>query len=435
MPPSFLRRHPALRLTALAAALSVGISLGCRPAIGGLGAAGGSPATKAEDLFGALAARFGVAYRDPRFESIRPRMIRHALTPSRIYPDTALWTSIDGGVRTVTVAGEVIGDRYILAARPGVSLPDVPGESRHVMHLRRIGDAVHQWDSTDELAVGTASAAELFSVLEGAMRGLERPPEQVRADYRAAFPRTTGMLGRLFTLDTLRTVTDEDGSTMITIASRLDGDRLRPFAPKYAAYVDEYMKPLRIDVALTDAAGMIWGTANFRRHLLELRFRSRDGRLQPLGRGATAAQPDSLQLRISFFAKVLFFDVGTTNLIADLVPVHADDARGWSVRFRREPRWHFPLAVGRLLRAPLRRPFADDGARVEYVVHDTPGGQTLLARNIHIVVQESAIIRWLGALGATAMGDLSIEAEQEKDRFIGEVFRAMGQDAAVLLPR
>jgi hypothetical protein len=113
--------------------------------------------------------------------------------------------------------------------------------------------------------------------------------------------------------------------------------------------------------------------------------------------------------------------------------VHSDNARGWSVRFRREPDWHFPLAVSRLLRAPLRRPFAGDGARVEYIVRDSVGGQTLLARNIHIVVQESAIVRWVGALGATAMDDLSLLAEQEKDRFIGDVFRALGEDVRGML--
>ena len=430
-----VHRLPALRATALTAALALGVAVGCRPALAGFGAGRGSPAAKADDFFGALAVRFGMAYRDQRFEAIRPRMIRHALTPSRIYPDTTLWTSTSRGVHTVSVAGEVIGDRYILSARPAVPRPDVPGKSRHDMHLRRIEDAVHQWDSTDELAVGTATADEIFAILEGALRGMERPAGDVRTDYRTAFPRTTDMLGRLVILDSLRTVADEDGSTVITMAARLDPDRFRPFAPRYATYMKEYLEPLRIDVALTDAAGTVWGVANFRRNLLELRVRSRDGQLRPLGRSVTTARPDSLQLRISFFAKVLFFDVGTTNLIADVVPVRTDAARGWSVRFRREPSWHFPLAVSRLLRAPLRRPFAGDGARVEYVVRDTVGGQTLLARNIHIVVQESAIVRWLGALGATAMGDLSIEAEQEKDRFIGEVFRAMAEDARVLLPR
>ena len=420
---------------ALTTALALGVALGCRPVFAGFNAGVGSPAAKAEEFFSALAVRFGVAYRDRRFETIRPRMIRHALTPSRIYPDSTLWTSTSGGVRTVSVAGELVGDRYILSARPSVPRPDTPGASRHDMHLRRLDEAVHQWDSTDELAVGTATADEIFTILEGAMRALERPATQVRADYRSAFPRTTETLGRLVILDSLRTVADEDGSTVITLAARLDPERFRPFAPRYAAYMKDYLEPLRVDVALTDASGTIWGIANFRKNLFELRIRSRDGQLRPLGRSVATVRPDSLQLRISFFAEVLFFDVGTTNLIADVVPVRDANARGWSVRFRREPDWHFPLAVGRLLRAPLRRPFAGDGARVEYIVRDTVGGQTLLARNIHIVVQESAIVRWLGALGATAMGDLSVEAEQEKDRFIGEVFRAMAEDARVLLPR
>src|SRR5687767_15958458 len=99
-------------------------------------------------------------------------MIRHALTPSRLFSDTAIWTSADGGTRTVTVAGEKVGERYVLAARAAVPRPGAPGESRHVMNLHRIGDGVHQWDSTDELAIGTVRAAELFSILEGALRGL-----------------------------------------------------------------------------------------------------------------------------------------------------------------------------------------------------------------------------------------------------------------------
>jgi hypothetical protein len=302
------------------------------------------------------------------------------------------------------------------------------------MHLRRVGETVHQWDSTDELAIGTARAAEVFSLIEGALRGLERPAAEIRADYRTAFPRTTTTLSRLFTLDTLKTLTADDGSTVISIAARLDPDRLRPSAQLYAAYLDEYLKPLRVEIVLTDERGVVWGTAQFRKNLLELRLRSRDGTLQPLSVDR-AVPPDSLRLRIAFFAKVLFFDVGASDLIADVVSAEDVGARGWSLRFRREPQWHFPLAVSRLLRAPLRRLFADGGAALEYVVHDTTGGQTLLARNIHIVVQESAIIRWLGALGATAMGDLSTEAEQEKDRYVGEVFRAVGDDLRLLLPR
>jgi hypothetical protein len=296
-----------------------------------------------------------------------------------------------------------------------------------------VGDGIHRWDSSDEVAIGTVSAAQVVRILEGARRGLERPAEEIRNDYRTEFPFTTAILGRLATLDSLRTAAAADGSTFIEIIARVDPEGMRPFAPRYADYLNEYLRPLRIDVQLIDERGTSWGAASFRHNVLSMKLRSRDGILQPL-EGA-APPPDSLRLRISFFAKVLFFDVGVSELVADLEAVTEESARGWTLRFRREPRWHFPLAVGRLLRAPLRRPFADEGAMIEYVVRDSAGAQTLLARNIHIVVQESAIIRWLGALGATAMSDLSMEAEQEKDRFNGDVLRAAAEDARVLRSR
>ena len=429
-----MRTLPLLRrsiVASLAAALTLG---GCREAVSGLGAAEGQSAATTNDLLNALAVRFGVAYRDPRFETIRPKMVRHALSPSRLYPDTTVWTSIDGDVRTVSVAGSLDGGRYILAVQDSVPRPALPGDSRHLMHLRRLGDGIHQWDSSDEVAIGSVRAAEVFGILEGARRGLERPAEEIRNDYRTAFPYTTAIRGRLATLDSLRTITADDGSTSIALVVRIDPDRMRPFAPQYADYLDEYLRPLRIDVELIDGRGTSWGSASFRRNVLRMELRSRDGTLQPLA-GATIHPADSLRLRISFFAKVLFFEVGTSGLIAELGSPADSSARGWTLRFRREPRWHFPLAVGRLLRAPLRRPFADEGAMIEYLVRDSSGAQTVLARNIHIVVQESAIIRWLGALGATAMSDLSVEAEQQKDRFIGDVFRAAAEDSRVLLSR
>jgi hypothetical protein len=430
------RRLPHLRRSLCGAiALPSLLTFGaCRTAIATLDTSSESAAAKTDDLFGALAVRFGAAYRDPRFERIRPRMVRHALTPSRLYPDTAIWTSTDGEVRTVSIAGALVTDRYMLTAQAAVPRPDSASESRHLMHLRRLGESIHRWDSTDELAVGTIRAAEVFALLEGALRGAEQPGDSVRADLGRTFPRTTAMLGRLFVLDTLRTSVAPDGSHLVALSTRLDANRMRPFAPLYADYIDEYLEPLRIEAVLIDAGDRPLATAHFRRNRLDVRARSRDGTLQPLA-GQPPQRSDSLRLRISFFARVLFFDVGATNIIADVVPRTEPNVRGWTIRFRREPQWHFPLAVGRLLRAPLRRPFAGDGTMVEYIVRDSAGGQTLLTRNIHIVVQESAIVRWLGALGATAMGDLSAEAEREKDRYVGDVFRAMGEDARVLLGR
>jgi len=404
----------------------------CGSAIGAFGVDRGQPADKADALFIALATRFGVAYRDPRFEAIRPRMVRHALTPSRLYPDTTIWTSISGDVRTVSVAGQLVGDRYALAAQAAVAPPARPGESRHVMHLRPIAPAVYRWDSTDEVAVGNVSPDEIMAIVGGLIVGAEQPSERIQTEYRAEFPRTTTALSKLFVLDSLQTTPADDGSTAIVLAARVDAARMRPVAPHFADYLDEYLKPLRIDIALIDQGGRSWGTVGVSRNTVRLRVRVHGGTLQPLS-GITSDQPDSLRLRASFFAKVLFFNVGATEIVADVVPVREAGARGWSLRFRREPRWHFPLAVGRLLRATLRRPFAGDGTRVEFIAQETQTGQTVLARNIGIVVQESAIVRWIGGLGATAMGDLSVLAEQEKDRFVGDVFRALAEDSRAFL--
>ena len=406
--------------------------MGCGPAIATFASDAAPPGERAYDLFSALSVRFGVAYRDARFEAIRPRMVRHALTPSRLYVDSTIWTSTAGDVRTVSVGGALAGDRYVLAARPVVTPPAVPGASRHLMHLRRIGPDIHRWDSTDELAVGTSAPADVIALLEGLVGGAERPASRIQAEYRAAFPRTTATLNRLFALDTLRTERDASGATAITFVARLESKRMRPYAPRYADYIDEYLEPLRIDITLIDRQGRSWGRVAFRKNLLELRLRARDGHLLPLA-GPPAPLPDSLRLRASFFAKVLFFDVGASNIHADVLPVRSSEARGWSLRFRQEPRWHFPLAVSRLLRAPLRRPFADDGIRLEFIARRTETGQTVLARNIGITVQESAIVRWLGGLGATAMGDLSLVAEHEKDRYVGDVFRALADDSRAFL--
>ena len=429
------RRATLIRFAAglgLASAFAVA---GCRGAGAALGSIGGSPVAKANDLFGALALRFGEADRDSRFAAIRPQLVRHALSPSRIYADTTIWTSHTAGSRTVSIAGASTDGRYVLAARPNVPPPAVAGESRHAMHLQRISDGVYRWDSTDEVAVGTVRAAEIFAVFREALRGTEQPGPILRAEYRAGLPRTTAVLGRLFTLDTLITLGAADGSRIISLSARADPKRMQATAPLYANYLEEYLSPVRIELALIDAAGRSWGTASFRDNTLKMRFRSQGGELRSLivtpgsgEREMASTAPDSLRLRISFFAKVLFFTVGTSELFADVVPVRSDGVRGWSVVFRKEPRWHFPLGANNLVRATLRRPFAGDGTMVEYVVRETETGQTVLARNIRITVEESAIVRWIGSLGATAVSDLTVAAEQEKDRYIGEVFRALGAD-------
>ena len=75
------------------------------------------------------------------------------------------------------------------------------------------------------------------------------------------------------------------------------------------------------------------------------------------------------------------------------------------MRFRREPKWDLPLATERLIRSPLRRPFEGRGSELRLAVRDDLGSQAMSVRQVRTAVRESAIMRWLGGLGATAFGD------------------------------
>jgi hypothetical protein len=108
--------------------------------------------------------------------------------------------------------------------------------------------------------------------------------------------------------------------------------------------------------------------------------------------------------------------------------VRDDNERGWATRFRREPEWHFPLAVNHLIRTPLRHPFARDGIGLRITVRDVPGAQSLLTRQANLSVQESAIVRWLGGLGSSAMSDFAGRAEAEENRYAYEVLSAIRAD-------
>src|SRR5690349_7005859 len=161
MVPSLLIRRasrPALA-TALAAAL---ITLAaCAPgAAEPLGESAAAARANTRDLFGALAHRLGPLARSDRLAMIRPRYVRGSLIPSRIYDDTLIWTASRGSTRTLVIAGHPIaGDRYLLDVSPDAPMPQLVGDSRHVMHLRSLGNGAWEWRSTDELAVGAATPA------------------------------------------------------------------------------------------------------------------------------------------------------------------------------------------------------------------------------------------------------------------------------------
>jgi hypothetical protein len=88
-----------------------------------------------------------------------------------------------------------------------------------------------------------------------------------------------------------------------------------------------------------------------------------------------------------------------------------------------------PLITEHLLRAPLRRPFQGNGAMFRLGVRDdSAGGQTLLERRLHLDVQESLILRFIGRLGAVAVSEYAGKAEREENAWLAEVFSALVAD-------
>ena len=103
------------------------------------------------------------------------------------------------------------------------------------------------------------------------------------------------------------------------------------------------------------------------------------------------------------------------------------------MHFRREPDWHFPLAVNNLIRTSLRRPFLGDGITLRVSVRDHVGSQSTLSREAALAVQESAIVRWLGGLGNSAMTDFAGRAEAEENRYVFEILSALRGDFVAAL--
>ena len=437
-------RRPTRPLVLAALALGTATA-GCRGSAVAFGPTPAAAESHASQFFGALAERFTNVERAPKFYRARSKLGRYALTPSKIFDDTTVWSGVGAdGSRTLSLEGRFVDGRFLIAPAVSVALPDRLGEQRHLMRLRRLrdGGSEYEWTTSVDHAVGQVRAADMSAVFAAtvaaatgrAAEGMRSADvaRELRADYRAAFPRTAAALGRLFSVDTVVTTPGTDDAAVLTLRIGLHPDRLQRDFPAFAEYARKYVARSRYRFTLRDpSSGERWLEASAGKNVLTVRLRAtRDGRLVPL-EGAARPMPDRLALTGEFFTHILLFDVGISDLEAELTPIRAEHERGWLLRFRKEPEWHLPLATRHLIRAPLRRPFQGQGATLRIAVRD--GAQTLLGRSSTIVVQESAILRFLGALGFSAMSDFAGKAEAEENRFIAEAFGAMRADAQALL--
>ena len=407
---------------------------GCGRGPSAFGATPAEARTGATDFFGALALRFGPLSRTPKLEELRPRLVRHSLSPSKIFDDTTLWSWRSGATRTMVVAGgRTVGGGYLLAHRPRVASPARAGDGRATIQLSQLGAGEYAWHSVDELAVGGTSAASLGAVLARTFAAIEGvPAPAIRAGYRQALPHTTAALARYILLDSVRSIRQADDASLTSLTIRLDPKRLEATMPAFAKYAREYISPARYRITLTDEAGAVWLEAVADDDLLRLQFRTLDGVLVPIG-APPRPIPETFEIGVEFFAKVMVFTVGVSELTGELRLVRTPGERSLVMRFRKEPAWHLPLAVEHFLRSSLRRPFEGDGLGIALIARDAPGGVTLLQRDLSITVQESAIVRWIGGLGNRAMGDVTKAVELEKDTFTGDVFRGLSRDVSALI--
>jgi hypothetical protein len=350
--------------------------------------------------------------------------------PSKVFEDTAAWTGSSGAVRLLETQGHYADGRYLLASHPGVPAPRNPADARHLTTLSKLTDGEYRWDTTVDFALGIARPTEIATVLSRLIASGERANErEARAALLAGAPRTAAALGTAFSLDSLRPTPLADGSTEVTLVIAVRSDLLKGRYPAFADYLRKYVEPAQYRALVSDRAGVAYADVSARERLLTIRVRTMHGQIVALT-GPPRPMPDSLVLAADFKTKIKHFTVGFHALSMELLHARQGEMDNeWVVTARREPQWDLPFATARLLRAPLRRPFAGEGSLFRLGVRGDGTGPTVLVRQSRLFVKESAILRFLNSLSSTAMADFESKVEREGNAWLREVFFAMRDDA------
>ncbi len=419
------------RALALALALA---HASCQPAAREL-AAGPAGTAAASTLVEALALRFGETGREPEFDALRPKLARAALVPSWVFDDGSAWPRKGDGWREAEFAGYGAAGGYRIGVRAEAPEPVAPGQYRGRLRLEKIAGGRFEWSVREELAVGALRPAELAAALDSLLWGAEAYDETTaRAAIAAAFPRASAKLGLLLSLDTLALGRDAQGATSLRVAVRLTPAGLRAFAPRYAAFVEKYLTPIRTRVVVADAAGATWWTLDGERNLWTLRLRVRGGSLVPLEGDAERRMPEALRVTSDYATRMGRFGIAARGLVADVALTRTPVEKGFVAHFRRKPDWDLPFLVEPLLGGPLSYPFDGPGSEAGWAARETPSG-TRFVRHYRTRVRETFILRWLGGMTSRALSEFRSGAEREADRYHGECLLAVRDDLVELLPR
>ena len=435
-----LRRYPvnsaraAGVFRAVLAASVVISSVACGDAPAAFGPANVQARANADGLFSAFVRRFTNVYRAPRYARARELLLQNALTPSQVYGDTSVWT-VNGpdGYRTLFGDATFANGRYVFNNTVTDDPVETLGEGRHIIRLHKLSGDDYDWFTGVDFAAGTITASDFHNVVTQWIAASEgRNETALRAGYRATFPRTSAALGKLYSIDTLVSTPDATGGSSLYVVIHMTPDGIRASYPAYAAYMNKYANKVKLHFTLVDTRGARWLDASSRDGYISLRLRSRNGHFAPLD-GPIRAIPDTLVMQLDLTAKIKMFTVGVERMTGEWVNLHSEHERGWAMRFTREPSWVLPPVVGYLIKSPLRRPFEGNGTTFRFTVRDQAGRQTLMSRRGTTTVRESAILRFLGKLGGSAMGEFVSNAEDEENAFNAGVFSAMRADVNAAL--
>ena len=391
---------------------------------------------RAGELFQAFASRFTSVDRSPKYDAARVRLAQAALVPSRIFNDTSVWSGEPSATsRTLYVQGGMRNSRYHLEARPALGIIARPGDSRHSIQLERVGESIYRWDTRVEFGIGGVTAEDAGAVVSTFLRSAEgRADRDLRVDYRGAFPRAAAALGRGFSVDSIAATPSLAGTTLVTLVVGFHPERMRAAFPAFAGYLDKYLRPAKYRFTLTDRSSAPMFDIVGADRVVTIRYRLQRGKLVSLS-GPPRPFPDTLQLHADATVKVKMFTVGFHKLVSDFTINRSPRERAWTIVSQHEPDWDLPLATEHLIRTPLHRPFEGQGAMFRIGVRDSTGSQTILLRQARLSVQESAIMRFIGALASHATKELADKVESERDRFLCDAFAALQEDVGALAVR
>lgn len=409
---------------------------GCRAAVPPWGSSLDQARRNADNALASFSLRFNNVRRDARFTAARLKLGQHALTPAELFNDSTLWTinNAPDASKALYLDAAFDGSRYLFSTRASAPYPAKLGGQRHYIRLQKLADDNYEWVTIVDHGIGTATPAEIAGALGATLTAFDgRTGAELLAELRTSFARTSRHMSQLFAIDSLRTIANSDGSTSFALSVSFRPDSLRRTYPAFADYVEKYVMPTRHRTQLTDSRGVRFFDMEGVPGRFTVRLRAHRGKLVALT-GAARPMPDTLQMRLDFNAKFKIFRVGFSNLVADFIITRGPHERGWFMRFQREPDWQLPLAVNYLIKNPLKAPFEGRGTEMRLVLRDDLGTQTMSLRHMRTVVNESAIMRWLGGLGSTAFGDFEGKSEAEENRFLMLMFEALRRDFSEFRP-